>query len=831
MEDDKKKNKGKKKNKKGKRIFKIILLSLLGLFILAGVAGLGVVLAIVKTAPPLDVNAILTLNEPSTIYDNKDIYIDDVNTIEKRDIISIKDVPKHLSSAFVSIEDERFEKHKGIDFKRIAGVIYIDVKKILKGDHVLQGASTITQQLVRNTMLTNITTESNFIESATRKIREMYLAMELEKHLHKEQILEAYMNTIPFGGTVHGIQAASTYYFNKPVKDLTIAQSAYLAGVPQAPGIYNAHLDSAKKDPSKYLSRTKLVLNAMYKNSNITSEQYDNAVKELSRETLAFVKSDTTNNSRLNYEWFSLPAIEQVKKDLQAQYKYSQAEINNLLMYGGLKIYTTMDKTLQDTAQNIINDDKNYGIAGKADANGIIQPQASAVIMDYHTGEVKVIIGGKGTQPARSYNRAAFNGSKPFPKPVGSSIKPITVYASSIDSKQATAATVVEDSPVGEDIKRQWPGWDPRNYETSSFSGYVTLREAITSSINLVAIKQEYNIGLKTGAAYAQKFGLTLDTKHDMTSLSAMALGELYDGENTLSMAAAYGTFGNNGMYTEPRLYRKVVDRRGVTILESKIINKKVLSPQSSYVMYDLLEGPVNYGTATRAKLGSMSAAGKTGTTGDNKEVWFSGLTPYLSGSIWIGNDKPATLPKAIGSFTSATIWGKIMTEAHKGLPVKSDIERPSGIVDIPICKDSGKLPTDLCSRDPRGSQVYTELFIEGTQPTTFCDVHVEASINKLNGKLANENTPKEALEKKIFIKRDYTPSVTLDDSWMVLPTEMDDTKPVIKPQLPGEKVDEKNNSTNEKNTTDSKNNTDKKNENKSNDKVTEDDLDIVPTN
>jgi penicillin-binding protein 1A len=828
MEDDKNKNKMKKK-KKARHIFKITLLALLGLFILAGVAGLGVVLAIVKTAPPLDVNAILTLNEPSTLYDNKDIYMDDVNTIEKRDVISIKEAPKYLTSAFVSIEDERFEKHNGIDYKRIAGVIYIDIKNILSGKRVLQGASTITQQLVRNTMLTDITTESNFFESATRKIREMYLAMELEKHLSKDQILEAYMNTIPFGGTVHGVQAASTYYFNKPIKDLTISQAAYLAGVPQAPGIYNAHLDSAKKDPTKYLNRTKMVLNAMYKNNNLTTEQYDNAIKDLSRESLAFIKSETTNNSRLNYEWFSLPAIEQVKKDLQAQYKYSEAEINNLLMYGGLKIYTTMDKTLQDAAQNIINDDKNYGIAGKADANGIIQPQASAVVMDYHTGEVKALIGGKGTQPARSFNRAAYNGSKPFIKPVGSSIKPITVYASSIDSKQATAGTVVEDSPVGDDIKSKWPGWDPRNYETNSFSGYVTLREAITSSINLVAIKQEYNIGLKTGASYAQKFGLTLDAKHDMTSLSAMALGELYDGETTLSMAAAYGTFGNNGMYTEPRLYRKVVDRRGVTILESKVVNRKVLSPQSSYIMYDMLKGPVNYGTATRAKFGAMSAAGKTGTTGENKEVWFSGLTPYLSGSVWIGNDKPAVLPRAIGSGTSSYIWSKIMAEAHKNLAVKNDIEKPSGIVEIPICKESGKLPTDLCSRDSRGSQVYTELFIEGTQPTTFCDIHVEASINKLNGKLATENTPKEALEKRIFIRRPYTPSVTLDDAWMVLPTEQDDTKPISLPQSPVDKNDDKN-KTNNKNNTDSKNTTDKKGTTQNN-KITEDDLDIETKN
>lgn len=251
---EKKKNK-KQKNKKRKKVFKIIILSLISLIILAGVAGFGVAIAIVKTAPPLDVNAILTLNEPSTIYDNQGNYMDDVNTDEKRDVVSIKDLPAYLPKAFVSIEDERFEKHKGIDIKRILGVIYIDIVSILKGDPVMQGASTITQQLVRNTMLTNVMVEKNFLESATRKIREMYLAVELEKKLNKEQILEAYMNTIPFGSTVHGVQAATTYYFNKPIKDLTIAQAAYLAGVPQAPGRFNAHLDSAKKNPTPYIRR------------------------------------------------------------------------------------------------------------------------------------------------------------------------------------------------------------------------------------------------------------------------------------------------------------------------------------------------------------------------------------------------------------------------------------------------------------------------------------------------------------------------------------------------------------------------------------------------
>jgi penicillin-binding protein 1A len=407
--------------------------------------------------------------------------------------------------------------------------------------------------------------------------------------------------------------------------------------------------------------------------------------------------------------------------------------------------------------------------------------------MDYHTGEIKVIIGGRGNQPARSYNRAANNGSAPFFKPIGSAIKPISVYAATIDSKKGTAGTVVEDSPLPPEIGRQWPDggkpWNPNNAESGSFQGYVTLREAIKSSINLVAIKQEYDIGLKTGSSYAEKFGLTL-SDGDATRMSAMALGELGDGENTLSMAAAYGTFGNDGLYTKPRLYTKVVDRNGNIILETKTETNKILSPQSAYIMFDLLQGPTSAGgTAPSARFGSIPVGGKTGTSSLKKELWFCGVTPYLSGAVWIGHDKSEAFPKGISSSNAGQLWGKLMKEAHVGLSGKN-IERPSGIRNVSICRESGKIPTDLCAKDQRGSQVYSEMFIQGTQPTTLCDVHVEAKVNKVNGKLVSDLTPPELIETRVFIKRDYTPTKKLDDQEYVLPTEVDDTLPAPPPPV-----------------------------------------------
>ena len=722
----------KTKNKKSKhKIIKTILISILSIIILSGVALCGVVLAIINTSPELDVNQILTLNETSKLYDSNAQLMDNVVSDEIRTYISINDMPKNLKNAFVSIEDERFDTHHGIDIRRIVGVVLYDIESKIKNQASLQGASTITQQLIKNTVLSSEIT-------LKRKIQEMYLATELEKKLSKDQILEAYLNTIPLGGNLHGVEAASDQYFSKHAKDLTLIQSAYVGGVTQNPSKFypftravdnvNVFIPKTKKDLLVITTRTKTVLTKMYDLKKITKEEYDNSIKELDTKKITFNPPKNISN-RLTYEWFSLPVIEQVKSDLKAQYHYSDKEINSILMYNGLKIYTTMDKSLQDASQKIIDDKNNILIRDVV--NGIIQPQASAVIMDYHTGEVKTIIGGRGTQPARSFNRAAFNGSKEFIKSPGSSIKPLTVYGPAIDTKMATSATVIEDSPLSPELGKLNPvngkPWDPKNYDTSGFSGFVNVREAITKSINLVAIKLEYAMGLKTGASYGEKFGLKLTT-NDKSSCSALALGEI-SGTNTLTMAAAYGTFGNSGLYTAPKLYRKVQDRTGKILLETKIFNRKVLSPQAAFISYDLLKGPTSdNGTAPNARFSDMPVAGKTGTSSEKKNFWFSGLTPYYSGSVWVGDDSPRTYTNVFSS-TSAGVWSKIMAEAHKNLSVK-DIDEPSGIVRGPICRDSGKLPNEYCLKALAGNSIYTELFIDGSVPTTFCDIHVAPKID-----------------------------------------------------------------------------------------------------
>jgi len=495
---------GNKPKKTRKQKIKIAIYVIISVIIFTIVTSAGVGLAIIKGAPELNVNSVLNPNEPSTIYDNKSGFMDTVNTNESRTVVSFKDMPLNLKNAFVSIEDERFYKHHGIDIKRIIGVAFIDIKNKLTGSSSLQGGSTITQQLIKITTLNSDTT-------ITRKVQEWYLAMKLEKAASKDQILEAYMNTIFLGGRAFGVEAASQQYFGKSVKDLTLLQSAYIAGVPQSPSVYYAYSTTSKKDPSKYLNRTKAVLSTMYSNKYITKAQYDQAISDIDTGKLTF-NPQTAQNNRLNYEWFSLPAVNQIKADLKSKLKYDDETIEKLLMYGGLKIYTTMDKTVQDNTQSILNDGSKIGISSKKDKNGIIQPQASAVVMDYHTGEVKAIIGGRGDQPAKSYNRAA---SDNFLRPAGSSIKPITVYGAAIDSKLATPATTVMDSPIPASIGKLYGSasnpYNPKN-DNLSYSGLNTIRSAIMKSINVIAVKLEHQIGLQTGISYAEKFGLTLDS-------------------------------------------------------------------------------------------------------------------------------------------------------------------------------------------------------------------------------------------------------------------------------------------------------------------------------
>ena len=681
------------------------------------------VLSIIRSSPELDVQAIQSLNQPSILYDDQGNFMDNVITREQRYVVKSEEIPDNLKKAFVAIEDERFYEHKGIDIKRIFGVIASNIKSKLSGSNTVQGASTITQQLIKNAVLTNEV-------SYERKIKEMYLALELEKHLSKDEILTTYLNTIPMGGYQYGVSAAAQRFFSKNVSDLNLVECAYLGGLTQAPTSYDGLSEANKENPSRYLNRTKSVLFKMHELGYISSEQYNDAINEIDTNGIKF----TPNNklSKTNFEWFTRPAITQVKQDLMNKYKYTQEEVDKLIANGGLKIYTSMDRNLQNNVQKVLDDPNNYKAItnnpNEKNEDGVYKLQASATIIDYKTGHVKALVGGRGEQPAMSHNRAYYD-----LKSIGSATKPLTVYGPAIDLGLGGAGSVVNDSPLSNKELSSTGYKDQPKNEYNSYRGPLTFREAIKISSNLAAIKVANEVGVSNSIAYGEKLGLVYGPHS--RGISTTALGQFQndpnnpDGGNTYTLASAFGVFGNNGVKTNAKLYKKVLDSHGNVILDTSTPEEtKIFSPQASYIVYDMLKDQVESGSAKPAKFGNIPVAGKTGTTTGDKDYLFAGLTPYYSAAIWIGYDKPREMRTSSGTVTSP-IFGKIMGLAHKDLQYK-EVEQPSGIIKIAVCMDSGLKPTSLCTQ---GSRVYYDWFINGSAPTQYCNYHANSHVNAPN--------------------------------------------------------------------------------------------------
>lgn len=699
----------KKKKSLPRRIFKGIFLTLFLLFLAGSVIFGGYVFAIAKSTPPIDVQSILRLSEPSTLYDKDGTYMDTLHSEVNRTVIDFDQMPLQLKDAYVSIEDQRFYDHNGIDLRRIAGSFYTDVKKIITKQNGLHGGSTITQQLLKNTTLSDENTKFE------RKIKELCLATDLETKLSKDQILTQYLNTIPVGGVYFGVEEGARYYFNKHAKDLSLIECAYLAGVTQAPTTYNAFTDKNKADPTLYRNRTKNVIGKMKELNKISQDEYTKAVQDIDTGLLVFNNQQVQTNNSLAYESYIDPALSQVREDLKAKYKYTDDEVSKMFANGGLKINTNMNKTLQDSVQEILNETTVAAEKQKPnqyqEGTSVYAFQASATVVDYKSGQVLAMVGGRGTQVAKGLNRA-YDGRRS----IGSNTKPLTVYGPAINEKVLTAASIIDDSPY-----TFAGGYTPHNDGgESDFSGNILLREGLRQSKNIVACKVEDKIGIKTGLFYGEKFGLKYD--ESSKNLPGLALGQFTvsssnpDGGNTYLLAAAYGVFGNNGSYSKPKLYSTVKDSTGKVILEASHDEEQIFSPQAAYIMYDMLKGSKGF-TGTNAQWGDMPVAGKTGTTSDSKDLWFSGLTPYLSASVWLGYDYPDKMSS--NSNFAAGVWAKIMAKAHEGLPTNIDVEKPStGLIEEKVCKDTGKLATAY-------SNAYTEYFIEGTEPTTYSDYNV----------------------------------------------------------------------------------------------------------
>lgn len=722
----------KKKNKKKLSIPRLIIIVFLLIAFIGAGAVAGIVAAYIKDAPEISTKDILQLRQSSIVYEEgTGEIVDRIHEEVNRTLISLEDVPEYVQRAFVAIEDERFRQHFGIDLKRIIGVTIQNLRE----RRIAAGASTITQQLVRNVVLTQD-------QKLKRKIQEQYLAIKLERVFTKDQILEAYLNTIYFGQSAYGIHAASMTYFGKDPSGLTLAEGAMIAGITNNPRLYSPYLnaDNAKK-------RQEVVLKTMLNLGSITDEEYKSAINQ----ELVFVRGEIKEEEMTISSYF----IDQIKVDvreaLMEKYNYSKDEANNLLFNGGLQIYSTIDVKMQEIVEAAFKDPEAFPET-KEDAKGVPQPQGAMVIIDYNTGQIKAMVGGRGQKGSMLLNRATQSYRQP-----GSSIKPISVYTAAIDNGY-TAASIIDDIPVAF-IAGDGNLWIPKNWYTDTgtrlptYWGLSTLREGLQWSMNVLTVRLLNELGIDTAFDYAERMGLTSLIKSGPVmdkNLASMALGGLTKGVSPIDMATAYGTLANKGQRIQPITYVRVTDTNGNVLLDNQPLTTQVVGEDVAYVVTDMLKSVVRAGTGTSANF-NMPVAGKTGTTTDSVDAWFVGYTPYYVASLWMGYDEPKNMGFGGGSYP-AVLWRRIMEEVHKDLPV-IDFERPGNVITVAVDTKSGKLPTDLSYMDPRNT-VRNELFIRGTEPIEYDDIHVLRDVDVTSDMLATPFCPPTLVETRVFVQR-----------------------------------------------------------------------------
>lgn len=676
------KSSAKKKKKKGCSIFLIIILGA----ILAGLgAAVGGLLGLIETSSDINLDEYLSGNKLATIfYDVNGEKMASVHGEENRLAATLNEIPYYFQKAFISIEDERFYDHKGIDYKRTAGAIFNYVVTLGKGSY---GGSTITQQLVKNI------TEDND-RSPLRKVREWWRATLLERELSKDQILELYMNTIFFGSGAYGVQTAAYTYFDKDVSELSLAECALLTGITNRPTYYNPfnNFERAK-------ARQETILNKMLELGYIDQKTCD----EAKAEEIVLKKGSINSSSQQSY--FVDMVIEDVIADLMEEENISKAVASNKIYNGGLKIYTTMDPKVQDAMNKVYveQDAETFSAFKKLET----QPESAMMVIDYKNGYISGVIGGRGEKTeSRVLNRATQTYRQP-----GSTIKPLAIYGPALEDNKITAATILSDSPITVEIKGS-ADWSPTNWY-GYYEGNVTVRRAIERSMNIPPVRVLQKIGLERAYQALLDVGITSLRTSDK-NYAPLSLGGLTDGVSVKEWTAAYGMIANGGNYIKPISYTKVVDSKGQIILQNKTKSTRVMSEETAFIMKDMLRTVVTNGTATSAKLSGMTAAGKTGSTSDTKDKWFVGFTPYYVAAVWVGYDTPKEI--SVGGEISKQIWKKVMTEIHKGLE-DTGFVKPDGVSKISVCKKSGLKNTVNCT------SVTTEYFKTGTIPTGYCTV------------------------------------------------------------------------------------------------------------
>lgn len=803
-----------KKKKVKKKLSVIFLKAFLVCMIAVGVvvvcAGVGIVKGVIDNAPDITSESVIPKGYKSTVYDSEGNKMQElIASGTNRTMVTLDQIPEHVQNAFIAIEDERFYEHNGID---IQGILRAGVTFVASGFRETQGASTITQQLLKNNVF-DFMSEEGMADRIERKIQEQYLALKLEKTMSKKEILQAYLNTINLGQNTLGIQAASERYFGKDVNELSIAESAVLAGITKSPEGYNPI-----KNQTENARRQKLVLGNMLEQEMISQSEYEDALAEDVYSQIKNVNESVQSSAKVN-SYFTDAVVKSVLQDLKELKGYSDTQAYNMLYGNGLKIHTTMDPQIQkimdeeianpenfpgtykiglEYAMTTVKPDgtttnyskemmrsyfrektgnKSYELLYKNEEeaqaaideyeatiikeedtvyrniNMTIQPQLAMVVMDQYTGEVKGIIGGRGEKKANlTLNRTTDAIRQP-----GSTFKLLAVYGPAFDAAGMTLATTQYDGPYryeeGSDRK-------PVKNAVSSYKGWISLRKGIEQSTNILAVKTYTENGSALGLSYLDKFGFTTIQKEpDVNGLTdygpAVALGGLTNGVNDVELTAAYAAFANEGVYQEPIFYTKIEDMEGNILIDKTKSRDKheAVSAQTAWLLTQAMKDVVKSGTGKAVNFKGMTIAGKTGTTTNDKDVWFVGYTPYYTAGVWAGYDDPRKLSKTEKTYHKQ-LWKSVMSRIHTELELENkDFEKPDGIVSAKICSKSGKLAIPgLCDCDPRGSMVVTEYFAKGTVPKEKCNLHVKAKVCPTTGLLATERCPQPLEQVRVIL-------------------------------------------------------------------------------
>lgn len=809
------------------KIFAVIIV--FTLILCAVFSGVGIVRGLTDSAPDINEENIMPDGYPSIIYDANGKKVQKLMGINaNREYKKITDIPECVQNAFVAIEDARFYKHSGVDLQGILRAVF----SALSDEKMTQGASTITQQLLKNQVFGG-GNEKSFFGKVSRKIQEQSLAIKLESTIDKKKILEYYLNTINLGQNTMGVETASKRYFGKSVSKLTVSEAAVLAGITQNPTEYNPITEQQNNE-----AKRKIILKNMLDQKYITEDEYEEALGDDVYSRIQDINKEKRTSSYGDINSYYVDAvIENVVSDLKQKLGYTETQAYNAIYREGLKIYTCQDQSLQKICDDVINNDKYYQKNTKSylsyqlkvkksdgetelytegDVRAFIndahkkrisfyfknrkkaekyikmfkkknldkhdkilsesiklikQPQASFVLMEQSTGKVRAIVGGRGEKTAnRTLNRAASSKRQP-----GSTFKVLSTYLPALDTSGFTLANVMDDAPY------KYPGTNKRvkDWDSSGYKGLTSLRQGIVDSVNIVTVKTFQKVTPKTGFDYLLNLGFTTLVDRRETSDGQIysdiqlptALGGLTDGVTNVELTAAYAAIANGGTYIKPVYYTKIVDSKGNVLLQNSKSGKKVMKNTTAWLLTDAMKDVIKRGTGKKAafKKIKMPQAGKTGTTSDNTDFWFEGYTPYYTAGIWLGYDSMFT---QMSGSASKIMWRDIMEKVHKVKKLKNkNFKKPEDIITRKICKKCGKLAVyGLCDRALDGNDIKTEYFARGTQPKESCDCHVKYTFSNSTGNMAETGASASTNDKVYLNKDESTYKVQTKDTPYLIP-------------------------------------------------------------